>query len=336
MLSESATASVPFGPIPEEVANPSYPSDPARQSFERSRPARWDLQYLQTMRHNSYAPNVWGFTIYRAVFGPGSDERFAAGLALLEAWVRFSVRQSRYNLASERAWKRVPQYMPQPGDRDGTDDLAERLWNEVVEDYPDKLAVRSAPEGEEGSEDFSPVGRAFVAWVKGLNVDTSGLNVRYDHCLVLDDAALRSLEDLPAELPEIRPRPTTYPERSQFNRFLRNAWVWLLDREEMEYRDPDSQRVKPLKKEDQPDAPPWIRIRLSLLDDLWFRRPQGQTQSPWFCCIEEDRDKWDRVFWWNSSASALNQGRRGAREDAARKAAAGSSWNPERDGPSSF
>lgn len=126
-----------------------------RMQYERARIARVSLQLLDSMSRTgtgSHAPNVWGFTIYRAVFSPGSDERFAAGLARLDAWARFYVRQSRYLGEDEQIWEAVPQYIAQPAERDVTDEMAERLWNEVIEDFPDKLAVRSAPEGEEGTE----------------------------------------------------------------------------------------------------------------------------------------------------------------------------------------
>lgn len=114
--------------------------------------------------------------------------------------------------------------------------MAERLRNNVVEGYSDKLAVWSNPEGEEGSEDFGPVGHHFLSWVDRLGVDTLGRNGQYNHCLVLDDAALRSLERQPAEVSELKPRPARTSVRGGLLLLGSNTWVWLLDRQTMRDR----------------------------------------------------------------------------------------------------
>lgn len=94
--------------------------------------------------YNAYVPYGWGFTIYRAAFGgPDSDARFAAGLRRLESWVRFEVLNYRYKRNGE------------PQDRSDPDPsalLAERFWNEVVEEYPDtEKNVSSGGGGRGGS-----------------------------------------------------------------------------------------------------------------------------------------------------------------------------------------
>ncbi|KAK4129552.1 hypothetical protein N657DRAFT_677153 [Parathielavia appendiculata] len=150
--------------------------------------------------HNTYILNGWGFTIYRAAFGPGFDERFAAGLKRLENWLRFIVRQSRYDAFGKR------QDLPSDPDSDAAALLAERLWNEVVEEYPDK--EKNISGGEEGSEDFAPVGKAFIRWANELGKDLSQRNARYHHCLVLDETALNStLEGSLEKVPELKSRP---------------------------------------------------------------------------------------------------------------------------------
>lgn len=319
MTSSSTAVSGPLGPIPEDVLNP---SDPIRMQYVRARNALANLQLLASMSQHgidSHAPNVWGFTVYRAVFGPGSDERFAAGLARLDAWARFYVRQSRYLEEDEQIWEAAPQYIAQPPERDVTDELADRLWNEVIEDYPDKLAVRSAPEG---TEDFSPVGRHFISWVDSLNVHTSNRIVRYDHCLVLDDAALLSLEKLPAEIPEVKPRPWPTPERRELGQLMRHTWVWLLDRQAMEDREAGVVQLPQRDMGMYQVYPPWMRIRLDDINLLWFHRPKGYSPVSWTGCAEEDKVKWDRVFWWCPTARTSNQARRQAREEAARQSTA--------------
>ena len=256
-----------------------------------------DLGFLQDWQHNTYVPNGWGFTVYRAVFGPCSNERFAAGVKRLEDWLHFSVRQNRYDLFGKRT------ALPSDPDTDLTNLVAERLWNELVEDYPDKDKIKlSTTPDDEGSEDFTPIGTAFVRWAEQLGVDLSRRNARYNHCLILDDAALKSLEGLPNEVPKVKPRPAGTPEGRDLTRIKQGAWVWVLDRETIQARQAGTFRRSP-----EDIYPPWIRIRLPFLQTLWFYPPQGLAPEEWWQVSEEDRVKHDRVFWWNERATTMNQ-----------------------------
>ncbi len=138
----------------------------------------------QNESRNSYVPFGWGFTIYRAAFGPGSDERFATALRRLDSWVRFVVLSGRFSLLKFGLdYGLLKGLDPNPSEL-----LAERLWNEVVEDYPDKDKNHSG--GEDGDEDFTPVGKAFIRWGNDLGVTLDERNARYQNCLIIDDAVL--------------------------------------------------------------------------------------------------------------------------------------------------
>lgn len=105
-------------------------------------------------------PYGWGFFIYRAVFGEGTDARFAEGLHRLEKWLTWDAGSSRYRNEDATLWKANPDYMPAPGEPDVTDEVAKRMWNEVVDEYPDTQEIITEPEE---SEDFSPIGRDFAS-----------------------------------------------------------------------------------------------------------------------------------------------------------------------------
>ncbi len=260
------------------------------------------INFLANYKDNTYVPNAWGFTIYRAVFGPGSDERFAAGLKQLEDWIRFRVRQDRYDGDMQTT-------SPSEPDTEPNNILAERMWNEVVEDYPDKEMVKShTTPDEEGQEDFSAIGGAFIRWVDGLGVDedASRSNARYNHCLILDDAALRSLERLPTGVPEVKHRERRSAENRELSSLLYHTWVWLLDRNAMEEREAGT-RVSGR------DYPPWIRVRLCEIQTVWFRRTQFELGREWDGVVFEDPEKWDSVFWWAMMAKSWNEAARQAR-----------------------
>ncbi|KAJ9149083.1 hypothetical protein NKR23_g4649 [Pleurostoma richardsiae] len=271
-----------FGPIPQEHGfRPTNIVPPRRNYQEGFRPARTDLGFLDFTTFNTYSPYAWGYTIYRAVFGGTSDARFAEGLRRLEAWVRWHVRMQRYE--EIRDWPE--ECKPASDEVDGpTDELAKRMWNEVFEDYPDTEQVITEPEGR---EDFSPVGRAFISWVASLGVDTSGLNTRYDLCLVIDETVLKMLEKLPAQTPPVGPLQKGSPEESRLFDLMINTWVWILDRKTMEEKENGIAR----------EFLPWARLRMGFFYDLWFKRPRGLDPANWKCLVEEDRARPDTVRW---------------------------------------
>ncbi|RFU82009.1 hypothetical protein TARUN_191 [Trichoderma arundinaceum] len=295
-----------FEPISRDLINPVYPDNPSKSFIERNRPIRHDLEAIQPEKFDPRVPYGWGFFIYRAIFGDGTDARFAEGLNRLEKWLRWEARNSRYSSEAAR-WEEHPDFMPAPGEPDVTDEIAERLWNEVIEEYPDAQEIVTEPEG---SEDFSPIGRDFADRVESFNINTGPQdeddrrrNTRYETCLIIDGRVLEMLEKLPADTPPVVPLPTSSPESQQAAQILWDNWVWILDRESAIDRE----------EGDEQEFPPWIRIRLTSLRFFFFESAFGYVTTDWQSLVEEDKKKWDTVRWWNSVARTFNEVRRASR-----------------------
>jgi hypothetical protein len=163
--------------------------------------ARYLRLLIQNDEHNTNTdvPNGWGFTLYRATFGPGSDERFSAAMRGVDDWVQFAILRGRYSsLKFGFAYDGAAGLDPDPSAM-----VASRWWNEVVEEYPDK--EKNDGGTENGDEDFAPAGRAFVRWGDDLGIELAPNNARYQTCLVVDDASLNSILDgLPPVVPEVK------------------------------------------------------------------------------------------------------------------------------------
>ncbi|KAG8407916.1 hypothetical protein J3458_020225 [Metarhizium acridum] len=196
-----------FAPITTDPLAISFADDYIRERSERSRPSRNFLALLRDPSLNSYVPYAWGFTIYRVRFEGDSDDRFAKALRLFSKWTQWLVRASKFTEEGTR--NLFPADVPVPSD-DPTDDLADRLYNQVIEVYPNADSIVTGPEGE---EDFSAVGEAFTKWVDalGINLTLSKNNTRHDQCLIIDKQALETLERLPEDLPPLRSERISHP-----------------------------------------------------------------------------------------------------------------------------
>ncbi|UKZ96767.1 uncharacterized protein TrAFT101_011544 [Trichoderma asperellum] len=298
-----------FEPISQDPTVLVYPDKPSKSHIEAHRSIRNDLRALKQEEFDPRVPYGWGFFIYRAVFGDGTDARFAEGLNRLENWLRWEVRSSRYNSICEaETWEKFPDYMPAPGEPDITDEVAARMWNEVVEEYPDAQEIITEPEG---NEDFSPIGRDFAARVESFDINTGPQdeddcrrNTRYETCLIIDKRVLEILEGLPADTPPVVPLSMSSPESQKAARqILWDNWVWILDRETAIDRE----------EGDVQEFPPWIRIRLGSLRFLFFQSAFGYVTTNWQRLVEEDKKNWDIVRWWNSVATTCNEVRRASR-----------------------
>ena len=136
-------------------------------------------------------------------------------------------------------------------------------------------------------------------------------------CLIMDERALRTIEVLPAEPPELKfrteaERRELFPPRPRADR----PWLWILDREYLELREAGEWlgggwiESEPGKR----PYPPWARINVGDLFDLWFMRCSGGVPGYWGMTIEEDRVKWDTVLWWCAFPRASNDIYRDARK----------------------
>jgi len=288
-----------FGPIPDWAMDPLHREPGENRTMMHG----WDaaarhLTYVQMSDRYTKSPSSWGYNLYRAVDGPGTDERFEEAVRRLTAWVQWMVKQFRYHGFSEGEVKEHPERLPIPGEPHPSDELARRFYLEVIEDYPNRDQVRAGLNVEEGDENFTPVGAAFLDWVDENALEVDDLYVRNDHCLVIDERSLVSLEALP-DVPPVSPQ-TAAEERDLFP-IKDKAWVWLVDREttldEMNGEPPLRLRwMEP----DHPSFRPWCRIELANLVDLWFGRPQGHCIARWVGVLVEDSDitKFGKVRWW--------------------------------------
>ncbi|KAK8101731.1 hypothetical protein PG999_012105 [Apiospora kogelbergensis] len=109
--------------------------------------------YLSILRKPDFSPHVpysWGFTIYHAS-PPGleQDARFTEGVRRLNEWMRWMVRNRRYTDEDLRLWSYRPELMSQPHEHDIWDEVAARMWNEVVEEYLEADQVDATVLGKE-------------------------------------------------------------------------------------------------------------------------------------------------------------------------------------------
>ncbi|KAK7955013.1 hypothetical protein PG996_015818 [Apiospora saccharicola] len=352
-------ASIPtFSPIGHDLVYPRF-DDPTKERVEQGRVVRANFRLLGDLKFGPYLPYSWGFTIYRAVPpGPEQDARFAEGVRRLTEWMRWLARNRRYTDEDVRMWQAHPDLMPQPADHDAWDDVADRLWNEVVEDYPNADQVDTA---ELGEEDLSPAGEAFLAWHAAHERPKFGdrfiaPNSRYDFCLVIDETALRSLEGLlPAEPPalkalELGPKPPQFQSWEEECRYGRAAFEALLEPKMVDTSPQygpmllpsEQERAKSFCREawvwildrdtmrryrdgeDFGEFPPWARIQLVHIYAVWFRRANECETTSWERHVEEDKWQWDKVRWWVSGmrATIANEIRRRHRAERAAEAAA--------------
>lgn len=277
-----------FAPLPADPAYAAYGNDSERYSKEQNRTSWKALWILSDAAFNSYVSYAWGFTIYRLRFEGDSDERFQSALDRWEQWTRWVVRAARYG--NDSVWE----YNPSPAGVEPTDQLADRLYNEVLEFVPDDAdePIVLEPEGE---EDFAAVGAAFSKWVASLNVDTSKRNARYDQCLIIDKASLESLEKLPETPPPLEHARCESGRREAHAHYY-YAWLWVLDR-----KINDAEAAGEFI-----DCPPWLRLRVNWTQNLWFHGPMGTRPQEWLHLAEEDRHNWETVKWWNPQALIVN------------------------------
>jgi hypothetical protein len=270
-----------------------------------------DLKMRPWGEKNSKDPYTWGFVLYRACFGGEFDQRFASAVKKLDSWTRYLAQQRRYAGLQPKD-KDDPACDPTAPDGKTIPsmDLAKRFKLDIIEDYPDGTeSVSAGFEVDDGDEDFMAVGKAFLDWVDENAVDTSNLYVRNDHCLIIDERSLVTLEALPDTVPKPGPIKLVgggcdlyFTESPQ-----KDAWVWILDREYYDkYAEAGKQapHVIPLPpyshlKERRFD--PWVRIRIDKLMRVWWYRPDGYEPGSWQSCIARDRDKFDRVNWWEGA-----------------------------------
>lgn len=165
-----------FSPIDAALADTSrpprrFPGDMGR--INSSRFALQDLAHYHDGSHD-YAYS-WGYTIFRTVYGPDTDEDFAMAVERLAVYAEYFTRND-------------------PHDRGPDDDLWSRYYSEVVQD---EERLSGATESE--------VGDIFDAWIRDhCRAATTARgrlepNSRFLFCLMLDEDSIDNILDLPAD-----------------------------------------------------------------------------------------------------------------------------------------
>lgn len=136
------------------------------------------------------APYTWGWTVIRTVYTPESDRGFGAAADKLQRWLAYYV-----NIRKSPAARCGLTWPAEP-----VDELARRLRNDLVQDREQLDAA-----------DWGVVHDVFRRWVLQQGVAEDELrynvvpsNVRYNSCIVVDQAALEALEEhLPEDTPPL-------------------------------------------------------------------------------------------------------------------------------------
>jgi hypothetical protein len=126
----------------------------------------------------------WGYTIFRTVYTPGSDEAFPQAIERLAIYAKAYVND-------DIALKRRPNQ--QPRDPLPNRELWGRYYNQVIEDE-DTLAHATVED----------VGRRFDVWIsEHLNLDAlprrKTSNARFCYCLMLDQESVDNILTSPEE-----------------------------------------------------------------------------------------------------------------------------------------
>lgn len=189
-----------FGPVPDSLLR----APPGTPRASAGAPVYGELQRLNSaFPRGRTAPYTWGWTVIRTVYTPESDRGFGAAADKLQRWLAYYV-----NIRKSPAARCGLTWPAEP-----VDELARRLRNDLVQDREQLDAA-----------DWGVVHDVFRRWVLQQGVAEDELrynvvpsNVRYNSCIVVDQAALEALEE---HLPEDTP-PLTEPM------VLTSAWVWV-------------------------------------------------------------------------------------------------------------
>lgn len=174
-----------FPPIDMAVASPprSSPDD-----LEPARASRRALQHLSEYDGTHDRPYCWGFTVFRTVYTPGSDEAVARALERLDVYARRFSEED--NLMTGR--RQTTPFDPRP-----VEDLWSRYYTELIED---EKTLSNASEAE--------VGERFDAWIREHRATPpegrslhGEQNARFLFCLMLDEESLNNILALPDNPP---------------------------------------------------------------------------------------------------------------------------------------
>lgn len=192
-----------FLPFDKAIAN--YSKNGNRES------ARIHRAHLASLAENDGThdyPYCWGYTIFRTVYTPGSDEAFKKALERLDAyagaWVDRDDDFPRYGNHAESK------------DQRPNNELWSRCHNEVIED-PETLADAT----------IEDVGRRFDAWVSEHVRRPDGSkhtpNARYVACVMIDQEGIDNILAMSED-----PYVSIGDDPHQYDRWVKmmTGWDW--------------------------------------------------------------------------------------------------------------
>ncbi|CAG1969868.1 unnamed protein product [Fusarium graminearum] len=202
-----------FAPVDMAIANPEarFPGDQ-----EPRRMARHALRNLADNDHSHSYPYCWGFTIFRTVYTPGSDEAVTAAVDRLSRYAKhFADNES------------MPPRINDPYDPLPNQDLWNRYYSEVIADEK-TLSNASADE----------IGRRFDEWITANRTPVDHANERFHYpngrfrfCLLLDQESIDNILAMPEDprtpLKEDRQKPLRWT-KVVTNETMRDGRRWWL------------------------------------------------------------------------------------------------------------
>ncbi|KAH6640323.1 hypothetical protein F5144DRAFT_483533, partial [Chaetomium tenue] len=164
-------------------------ASPAFRFVGDDEPRRASRMLLQVLADDDHDEShdyrySWGYTIFRTIYTPGSDEAFARAIERLAVYAKTYVND-------DIALKRRPNQ--QPRDPLPNQELWSRYYNEVIED-----------EHTLANATVEDVGRRFDTWIsEHLNLDAlprrRTSNARFYYCLMLDQESVDNILTSPEE-----------------------------------------------------------------------------------------------------------------------------------------
>ncbi|KAH7309115.1 hypothetical protein B0I35DRAFT_441471 [Stachybotrys elegans] len=186
-----------FPPIDPSLSRPNhrfpYDREPTRKS-------RSTLRVLEADDGDHDRKWCWGYTIFRTVYTPESNDAFPKAIERLNTYAKlWADSDILIRWTSE-----------EPKDPRPNADLASRWYNDIIQD-------RDTLDGVSIDE----VGRRFDAWVAENARRPPHQNIRYKACIMIDQESLDQIMMLPEN-----PRPNPDPRvRNNRDPNINNRWV---------------------------------------------------------------------------------------------------------------
>ncbi|KAH7113122.1 hypothetical protein B0J13DRAFT_574742 [Dactylonectria estremocensis] len=253
---------------------PRFPGD-----VEPGRTSRIALQHLA--RHDGshdYAYS-WGYTIFRTVYGPGSDEDVAKALDRLAAYAKFfAQKEHACPVVGQGAFDARPN---------------EELWSRYrCELVQDEQTLADASESE--------VGERFDAWIRQRRRPFTTAypvpNARFLFCLMLDDESLENILALPED-----PRaPANYGGAADEDDEGGEGWIKVI-----------SNRMRSEEEEGE-SGRYWLRVGITdYLWPMWFYPfdPDAMLEEMgWRDAEDGVQNLWGRPTDWFEEMMAAGSG----------------------------